>query len=90
MSAPNHDQREHPASTATAELDARDLGSPLPVLRAHRALRELQPGQQLRVLTSHPQTVTEFQLLAKHVPGYELVSQEEREGSFVHLLLRRR
>ena len=30
------------------------------MLRAHRALRELQPGQHLRVLTSHPQTVAEF------------------------------
>ncbi|RYF19274.1 MAG: hypothetical protein EOO30_00440 [Comamonadaceae bacterium] len=90
MSGPNHNQRETPANQATPELDARGLGSPLPVLRAHRAMRELLPGEQLRVLTSHPQTVTEFQLLAKHVPGCELLSQEEREGSFVHLLLRRR
>lgn len=89
MSGPNHNQ-ETPPDPATPELDARGLGSPLPVLRAYRAMRGLQAGQQLRVLTSDAQTVAEFQLLAKHVPGYELLGQEEREGSFVHLLLRRR
>ena len=81
---------QNDAPAAPHELDARALGSPLPVLRAHHALRALRPGQRLTVLTSQPQTVAEFQLLAKHVPGYELVSQEERGGDYVHVLLRRR
>jgi tRNA 2-thiouridine synthesizing protein A len=72
------------------ELDARPLNAPLPLLRAHRALRAMQPGQLLCVLTSQPQSVTEFQAMVKFVPGYELVGQEEDNGDYVHLLRKRR
>jgi tRNA 2-thiouridine synthesizing protein A len=72
------------------EIDARPLSPPLPLLRAHRALRAMQPGEVLCVLTSQPQTVTEFQAMVKFVPGYELVGQEEENGDYVHLLRRRR
>jgi tRNA 2-thiouridine synthesizing protein A len=72
------------------EIDARGISSPLPLLRAHRALRALAPGQRVRIVTTNPQTVAEFQAMARHVPGCELVSQEELGGEFIHLLLRRR
>lgn len=71
-------------------IDARGISSPLPLLRAHRALRTMRAGQLLRVQTSAPETLAEFQALAKYVVGYELVSQEEKDGVFVHLLRRRR
>lgn len=74
----------------TQELDARGISPPLPVLRAHRALRGMPAGQLLKVLTTQPQSVAEFQSLVKHVPQYELVSQEEKDGEYVHLLRRRR
>ncbi|MEJ5988973.1 sulfurtransferase TusA family protein [Ramlibacter sp. PS3R-8] len=72
------------------ELDARGISPPLPVLRTHRALRALQVGQVLRVLTTQPQSIPEFQSLVKHVPQYELVSQEEKDGDYIHLLRKRR
>jgi tRNA 2-thiouridine synthesizing protein A len=78
-----------PGSTMQ-ELDARGISPPLPVLRTHRALRAMQVGQVLRVLTTQPQSMAEFQSLVKHVPQYELVSQEEKNGEFVHLLRKRR
>lgn len=78
------------AGAGAQELDARGLGSPIPLLRAHRALRAMPVGQVLRVITSQPQTVAEFDALVKHVSGYELLSQEERDGTWVHLLVRRR
>lgn len=83
------------ASAAAAEpgvelIDARGISSPLPLLRAHRALRTMRPGQLLKVLTSSGETLAEFQALAKYVVGYELVSQEETGDGFLHLLRRRR
>lgn len=86
-----------PAAASSARLagapqrvDARGISAPLPVLRAHRALRVMAPGQLLQVVTTYPESVAEFQALVKHVPGYELVEQEELGGEFFHLLRRRR
>ena len=72
------------------ELDVRGVAPPLPLLRTHRALRAMQAGQALRVRTDQPQSMAEFQSLAKHVSQYELVSQEEKDGEHVHVLRKRR
>jgi tRNA 2-thiouridine synthesizing protein A len=71
-------------------IDARGISSPLPVLRAHRALRAMKPGQELRVITNAPETLAEFQALSKYVVGYELLSQDEADGEIVHLLRKKR
>jgi tRNA 2-thiouridine synthesizing protein A len=71
-------------------IDARSLSAPLPLLRAHRALRAMQPGQLLKVVTTGTQTLPEFQALVKYVVGYELVAQEERGDEITHVLRRRR
>ena len=78
------------AGEAVEVIDARGISSPLPLLRAHRALRTMRAGQMLRVRTSARETLAEFQALAKYVVAYELVSQEETGDEFVHLLRRRR
>ena len=78
-----------PGPGGMQELDARGISSPLHVLRAHRALRTMQPGQVLRVLTTSEQTIPEFQALSNYVVGYELLSQEQ-VGDEVILLLRRK
>jgi tRNA 2-thiouridine synthesizing protein A len=71
-------------------IDARGVTPPLPLLRAHRALRAMPPGQVLKVITSaSPQSMAEFQALVKFVVGYELVSQEQRGDHVVHVLRRR-
>ena len=84
---------ETPASSdgdAVEVIDARGISPPLPLLRAHRALRTMKPGQMLKVLTSSRDTLAEFQALAKYVVNYELVSQEESGDEVTHLLRRRR
>ena len=78
------------AGGTTQELDVRGISPPLPVLRAHRALRAMQVGQVLRVLASQQQSLAEFQSLVTHLPQYELVSQDEKDGEYVHLLRKRR
>lgn len=78
------------ASPVTQVIDARGISSPLHVLRAHRALRAMQPGGVLKVLTSSEQTIAEFQALAKYVLGYELLSQEQVGGETIHVLRKKR
>jgi tRNA 2-thiouridine synthesizing protein A len=78
------------AADGTQEIDARGISSPLHVLRAHRALRGMQPGQVLRVITNAEQTLAEFQALSKYVVGYELVSQEQFGDEFIHVLRKKR
>ena len=60
------------------------------LLRAHRALRAMQPGQVLKVLTDSERTIAEFQALAKYVLGYELLSQEQIGDEVIHVLRRKR
>ena len=88
--APGEPAVDAPAGTAVHEVDARGISSPLHVLRAHRALRAMQPGQVLRIVTTSEQTVAEFQALAKYVIGYELLSQEQRGEEFIHVLRKKR
>lgn len=78
------------AAAAMEEIDARGLAAPLPLLRAHRALRGMKAGQELRVVTSYAQSLDEFQAMVKHVTDYELVSQDVVGEEFVHVLRRRR
>ena len=42
------------------ELDARGLKCPLPVLRARKALKDVAPGAELRVLATDPSAVKDF------------------------------
>jgi tRNA 2-thiouridine synthesizing protein A len=79
----------HPVAV-TQEIDARGISSPLHVLRAHRALRAMQPGQVLKVLTTSAQTIAEFQALARYVVAYELLSQEQIGDEVIHVLRRKR
>ena len=78
------------SSSAMQEIDASGLSSPLHVLRAHRALRAMQPGQVLRVLTTSEQTIPEFQALVRYIVGYELLSQEHVGDQVIHVLRRKR
>ena len=86
---PSHSERDE-ESAPMQEIDARGVDSPLHVLRAHRALRAMQPGQQLKVRTTSAQTIAEFQSLVKYVVAYELLSQEQAGDEVVHVLRKRR
>jgi tRNA 2-thiouridine synthesizing protein A len=67
------------------ELDASGLRCPLPLLKAKQALRELAPGDLLRVLATDAGSVRDFQAFAR-ISGHELVGFSEREAVFCYLL----
>ena len=70
------------------ELDARGLNCPLPILKAKKALTDLQSGQTLRVMATDPGSVRDFQAFAKQT-GNELLEQQTIGLEFYHLMRRR-
>ncbi|MEZ5608725.1 MAG: sulfurtransferase TusA family protein [Burkholderiaceae bacterium] len=72
----------------TKDVDARGLNCPLPILKAKKALSELHSGDLLRVISTDPGSVRDFQAFAKQT-GNELVEQQSTPDEFVHVLRRR-
>lgn len=70
------------------ELDTRGLNCPLPILKAKKALSELQSGETLRVVSTDPGSVRDFAAFAKQT-GNELVEQSTEGDDFIHVLRRR-
>lgn len=67
------------------ELDARGLNCPLPILRAKKALAEVESGQVLRILSTDPGSVKDFAAFAKQT-GNELLSTAEAGGEFTFFM----
>jgi tRNA 2-thiouridine synthesizing protein A len=67
------------------ELDASGLNCPLPILRAKKALNDMQPGQVLRIIATDPGSVKDFDAFAKQT-GNELMESKEEGGKFYYLI----
>jgi tRNA 2-thiouridine synthesizing protein A len=70
------------------EIDTRGLNCPLPILKAKKALTDMQSGQLLKVVSTDSGSVRDFQAFAKQT-GNELVEQSTAGEEFVHVLKRR-
>ena len=70
------------------ELDTRGLNCPLPILKAKKALADMVSGQLLKVISTDPGSVRDFQAFARQT-GNDLVEQTDSAGEFVHVLKRR-
>ena len=70
------------------EIDTRGLNCPLPILKAKKALAEMQSGDLLKVVATDPGSLRDFQAFARQT-GNELVLQESVGTEFVHVLRRR-
>ena len=67
------------------ELDARGLNCPLPILRAKKALNEMQSGQVLKIVATDPGSVKDFEAFAKQT-GNALVDQAAAGKEFTFFL----
>jgi tRNA 2-thiouridine synthesizing protein A len=70
------------------EIDTRGLNCPLPILKAKKALAEMQSGQLLKVVATDPGSMRDFQAFSKQT-GNELVEQQTAGAEFIHVLRRR-
>ena len=73
---------------ADREVDARGLNCPLPILRTKKALSEMQSGQVIRVLSTDPASVRDFQAFSRQT-GNELIGHGEQDGAFWFLMRRK-
>ena len=70
------------------DLDARGLNCPLPILRAKKALAEMQSSQVLRITATDPGSVKDFAAFAKQT-GNELLSSTENNKEFEYFIKRK-
>ena len=70
------------------EIDTRGLNCPLPILKAKKALADMESGQLLRVVATDSGSVRDFQAFARQT-GHELVEQQTVGTEFIHVLRRR-
>ncbi|PRH16946.1 MULTISPECIES: sulfurtransferase TusA family protein [Burkholderia cepacia complex] len=70
------------------EVDARGLNCPLPILRAKKALADMESGQILKVLATDPGSQRDFAAFAKQT-GNEIVESTTQGKTFVFLMRRR-
>ena len=70
------------------ELDARGLNCPLPILKAKKALAELQSGEVLRIIATDPGSVRDFQAFCKQT-GNDLLSHTQTGVEFEFLMRRK-
>ncbi len=62
-------------------IDAQYQKSPIPVLRAARALRGLGPGEKLRILATDPAALADMRDFCK-TSGHALIAASESKGVF--------
>jgi len=70
------------------ELDARGLNCPLPILRAKKALSDMQSGQVLKIIATDPGSVKDFEAFSKQT-GNELLSHAEAQKEFTFFMKRK-
>ena len=61
-----------------AELDATGMSCPLPILKAKKAITDLNPGQILKIIASDPGSVKDFAAFCSQT-GNELLSSSESD-----------
>jgi len=83
----NTDDTTLPA--ADREVDARGLNCPLPILKAKKALADMDSGQVLKVRATDPGSLRDFQAFSRQTGNALLAPQTLDDGEMVHLLRRR-
>jgi TusA-related sulfurtransferase len=73
---------------AQKEIDTRGLTCPLPILKAKKALADMQSGDVLKVVATDPSSTRDFQAFARQT-GNELIEQQQVETEYIHFLRRR-
>ncbi len=70
------------------EIDTSGLNCPLPILKAKKALAELNSGQTLKVISTDQGSLRDFLAFSKQT-GNELLEQQTLGTDFIHVLRRR-
>lgn len=69
------------------EIDARGLNCPLPLMKAKKAMTELQSGQVLRVVATDSGSMRDFAAFAKQ-SGNQMLEQKNVGKEYIHVMRR--
>jgi len=72
----------------TKEVDATGLNCPLPILRCKKGLNDLQANQVLKVISTDPGSVKDFNAFCVQT-GHELLQLDEDETSYTFYIKKR-
>lgn len=72
-------------SAEVRELDVKGLNCPMPLLKAKKALNEMQGKALLRVYATDPGSVRDFEVFARQ-SGNTLLESAEHDGVYEYLL----
>lgn len=68
-----------------AELDTSGLYCPEPIMLMHNKVRDMQPGDTLKVVATDPATTRDVPKFC-HFLGHELLLQQESEGQYLYFI----
>ena len=66
-------------------LDTKGLNCPLPILKAKKAISQMETGQILEVYSTDPGSVMDFEALCRQT-GHQLLESNQENGIYVFLL----
>ncbi len=75
------------AMKADVTLDCRGTLCPMPVIRVSQAIKKLEVGQVIEMLTTDPGSVPDMEAWSKQT-GHALLSRNEREGVYTFYIRR--
>jgi len=67
---------------ATQTLDAKGLNCPLPILKAKKSLKTMNPGEVLEILTTDPGSIADFDAFCK-TTGNKLLSSDTSGSEYI-------
>ncbi len=70
---------------ATQTLDTKGMNCPLPILKTKKALKGMNDGETLEVISTDPGSVKDFEAFCKST-GNKLMESNENDGVFSYII----
>ena len=67
------------------ELDTKGMNCPMPILKAKKAMKDLDAGSTLKIFATDPGSVDDFGAFCR-TGGHELVENTEADGVFTYII----
>jgi tRNA 2-thiouridine synthesizing protein A len=67
------------------ELDTKGMNCPMPILKAKKAMKQLDKGNIIKILATDPGSVEDFGAFCR-TGGHELVESSEADGVFTYII----
>lgn len=67
------------------ELDTKGMNCPMPILKAKKAMKDLDAGSTLKIFATDPGSVEDFGAFCR-TGGHELVENTEADGVFTYII----